>query len=247
MYQRRRIFGAACSAALAAGMALPGYAADVELVINLNAGGALSLRSTTGSAFDIAGYSLVSTGGFLSDTGDETLGGQLSPLLFDVDNVGSDEVTMWTLGGGGFNPDLALPASPASQALNLAWIGGGDPLLDLTLEYGLSDPLEPPVATADLVVINPVPGDYDASGTVEQGDLDLVLLNWGDPATPVPAGWVNQLPTGLIDQDELDGVLLNWGNTSEPGSVGVAVPEPSAMIATCLAGLGLLGRRNVRI
>jgi hypothetical protein len=55
-------------------------------------------------------------------------------------------------------------------------------------------------------------GDYSGNGTVEQADLDLVLLNWGDPVPPIPAGWVNDLPTGTIDQDELDGVLLNWGN-----------------------------------
>jgi hypothetical protein len=57
-------------------------------------------------------------------------------------------------------------------------------------------------------------GDYNGSGAVEQGDMDLVLLNWGkDGATP-PAGWINDLPTGTIDQGELDGVILNWGKTS---------------------------------
>jgi hypothetical protein len=53
-------------------------------------------------------------------------------------------------------------------------------------------------------------GDYNSNGTVEQADLDLVLLNWGQPG--VPAGWTNDLPEGNIDQAELDGVLLNWGN-----------------------------------
>ena len=58
-------------------------------------------------------------------------------------------------------------------------------------------------------------GDYNASGQVEQGDLDLVLLNWGEPHDPAPDGWTNDLPTApAINQDELDGVLLNWGNTA---------------------------------
>jgi hypothetical protein len=57
-----------------------------------------------------------------------------------------------------------------------------------------------------------IAGDYNANGSVEQADLDLVLLNWGAPADPAPAGWIHDLPTGNIDQDELDGVLLNWGN-----------------------------------
>jgi hypothetical protein len=54
--------------------------------------------------------------------------------------------------------------------------------------------------------------DYNANASVEQADLDLVLLNWGDPVPPYPAGWVHDLPTGTIDQNELDDVLLNWGN-----------------------------------
>ena len=32
-----------------------------------------------------------------------------------------------------------------------------------------------------------LPGDYNASGLVEQADLDLVLLNWGDPVAGLPA------------------------------------------------------------
>lgn len=63
--------------------------------------------------------------------------------------------------------------------------------------------------------LNTVPliiGDYNGNGEVEQGDLDLVSLNWGQPAVPPPAGWVNDLPSGTIDQDELDRVSLNWGN-----------------------------------
>ena len=58
-------------------------------------------------------------------------------------------------------------------------------------------------------------GDYNNSGQVEQGDLDLVLLNWGsDSAANVPAGWINDLPVGIVDQAELDKVLLNWGNST---------------------------------
>ena len=55
-------------------------------------------------------------------------------------------------------------------------------------------------------------GDYNGNGVVEQGDLDLVLLNWGYSISNPPAiGWANDLPTGAIDQGELDRVLLNWG------------------------------------
>ena len=63
-------------------------------------------------------------------------------------------------------------------------------------------------------------GDYDNDGLVGQGDLDLVLLNWGGPDASVDiwaiANWIN-LPTedpgGVIGQAEMDEVLLNWGES----------------------------------
>ncbi len=76
-----------------------------------------------------------------------------------------------------------------------------------------------------------LPGDYDGSGQVEQGDLDLVLQNWGvdTSTTGTPAGWSNDLPTGAVDQDELDGVLQNWGVSATPVLDASVVPEPVAI------------------
>ena len=85
-------------------------------------------------------------------------------------------------------------------------------------------------------------GDYNKSGQVEQGDLDLVLLNWGAETPPIPAGWDNDLPNGQIDQEELDGVLLNWGNTS---GAAAAVPEPATGLMLILGMVALLVRRKV--
>ena len=69
-------------------------------------------------------------------------------------------------------------------------------------------------------------GDYNNSGQVEQGDLDLVLLNWGANATPAPDGWTNDAPVGIIDQAELDQVLLNWGNTIASSPTGTFFSQP---------------------
>jgi hypothetical protein len=96
-------------------------------------------------------------------------------------------------------------------------------------------------------------GDYNDNGLVEQGDLDLVLLNWGSDGTAPPATWTNDLPRGLVDQDELDNLLLHWGDDvsmfaglpPEQGRQGQsgAVPEPRAVgiLAICL--LMMLSRR----
>lgn len=81
-------------------------------------------------------------------------------------------------------------------------------------------------------------GDYNGSGQVEQGDLNLVLNNWGAPSSPTPSGWTQDFPEGTIDQSELNGVLNNWGAASAPSfsdSPTGLVPEPG------LAGLLLLG------
>jgi hypothetical protein len=78
-------------------------------------------------------------------------------------------------------------------------------------------------------------GDYNASGTVEQGDLDLVLLNWGQGANAAPPTWLNDLPSGLIDQEELDGVLLRWGETAAVRAATIPEPAGVTLVAVLLA------------
>ena len=111
----------------------------------------------------------------------------------------------------------------------------------------------------------PLAGDYDASGLVGQGDLTLVLQNWGAAASngQAPAGataWLNaqDVTAPVIGQDELAMVLQNWGNTAaivaelanitsatglSQGQVLELVPEPASAMMLML-GLGLLRRRR---
>jgi hypothetical protein len=88
--------------------------------------------------------------------------------------------------------------------------------------------------------------DNDGSGKVDQGDLDLVLLNWGTEFLDAPAlGWANDLPVGPVDQGELDKVLLNWGST--PGSLSSAsVPEPTALAIMLILLLAIATARRPR-
>ncbi len=97
---------------------------------------------------------------------------------------------------------------------------------------------------SDVVLVAILPGDYDGSGQVEQGDLDIVLQNWGTATfTGDEAALVGGGPfDGTVDQNELDGVLQNWGGAAAPDFDGAAVPEPVAALAL----LGLAGRRTTR-
>jgi hypothetical protein len=81
------------------------------------------------------------------------------------------------------------------------------------------------------------PADYDHSGLVDQGDLDLVLLTWGNELTdPASVGWTNDLPIGPVDQNELDKVLLNWGSQVGTQLASPTIPEPSTGAVVVIFG-----------
>jgi hypothetical protein len=91
-----------------------------------------------------------------------------------------------------------------------------------------------PAQTADVgATLEVLPGDYDGSGRVDQRDLDLVLLHWGQSGNSTPAGWVQELPSGTIDQNELDRVLLNWQLTTSALSQGSDDDETDAANDPC--------------
>jgi hypothetical protein len=95
----------------------------------------------------------------------------------------------------------------------------------------------PPDATLQVTLVSQRLGDFNSNGAVEQADLDLVLLKWGDELfNPFADGWINDLPVGPIDQEELDTVLLNWGSVVAVGTT--SVPEPSA-VTMLLIGVAL--------
>ncbi len=93
----------------------------------------------------------------------------------------------------------------------------------------------------------PLEGDFDGSGQVEQGDLDLVLQNWGldTDANGLPTGWINDNENlGQIEQTELDRVLSNWGSLAAPDLSGASVPEPAALSAVAALLTLTLRRRR---
>ena len=86
-----------------------------------------------------------------------------------------------------------------------------------------------------------LPGDLNDDGFVGSADLDLVRGNWGAGGTPGMDGDAND--DGLVNSADLDIVRGNWGT-----SAAAAVPEPSSLLLTFLAGLFILrfGFRRVR-
>jgi len=123
--------------------------------------------------------------------------------------------------------------------------------LDLTPGFDASNPLHDgffPGSTLTVsapAVASAITGDYNADGFVSQGDLDLVLLNWGDATAP--AGFDEAALAGggpfdsLMSQNELDGVLLNWGDGTPPTAV-TPVPEPTSLVLLGLTALALRRR-----
>ncbi len=87
-------------------------------------------------------------------------------------------------------------------------------------------------------------GDYNGNGSVEQGDLDLVLNNWGGPRTAGFVANADGFATANVDQEELDRVLNNWGSTSGPGLSGVSVPEPATLALVGVGYAAMLRRRG---
>ncbi|MEM7577978.1 MAG: PEP-CTERM sorting domain-containing protein [Planctomycetota bacterium] len=112
---------------------------------------------------------------------------------------------------------------------------------------GFNDPWSAHIEEILLITALPgvsggVVGDYDDSGTVEQGDLNLVLNNWGSDRPFDPNG--DPFADLAVNQEELNRVLNNWGSSSTPSFSGSAVPEPASLLGLAALGCFALRRRH---
>ncbi|MEM8494448.1 MAG: hypothetical protein AAF916_03690 [Planctomycetota bacterium] len=96
------------------------------------------------------------------------------------------------------------------------------------------------IYTATLKAVAALTGDFNGSGSVEQGDLNLVLNNWGDMRTFDDG--TTAFATDNVDQEELNRVLNNWGSSSAPSFAGFTVPEPGGLVI--LSGLAVSASRR---
>ncbi|MEO1497961.1 MAG: PEP-CTERM sorting domain-containing protein [Planctomycetota bacterium] len=124
---------------------------------------------------------------------------------------------------------ISAPIAGAGESLVIRFEGSANG----SLEYVVFDNL----AITEGGATAPNPGDFDASGEVDNDDLNLLLNNWGEPAANVDPAWVNNL-SGNVDNNELNALLDNWGF-----GTGSAVPEPTAALLL-VAGVAGLARRR---
>ncbi|MEM1446821.1 MAG: peptidylprolyl isomerase [Planctomycetota bacterium] len=99
------------------------------------------------------------------------------------------------------------------------------------------------IFTESIVELSVLAGDFDHSGAVDQGDLNLVLSNWGQTASSLDVGLYGFGP-GPVDQTALNAVISNWGTSAQPNLTLVDVPEPAAGLALLAAGGAALARRR---
>ncbi len=90
------------------------------------------------------------------------------------------------------------------------------------------------------VVAGPPTGDYNGNGTVDAADYTLYRDTLGDSVATGEGADGNG--NGVIDPGDYTVWANNFGNTNASNSV--SVPEPSAALLACLAGLALTGVRQ---
>ncbi|MEM1026770.1 MAG: sulfatase-like hydrolase/transferase [Planctomycetota bacterium] len=174
--------------------------------------------------------------------------GTLVMLLAAADDYDQLNVTGQIQAGGTLIVEAAPGYMPvAGERIDLfdfaGIVGAFDTITLPQLAAGLSWDTSALLQSGTLSVVTQqaLIGDYDDSGLVEQGDLNLVLNNWGDPRPFDPNG--QPFATDVVDQEELNRVLSNWGGSAAPDFRGASVPEPAGIGVMCLLACGM-GRRG---
>ena len=137
-------------------------------------------------------------------------------ITFDLDNPGTQTLARVTLADDAAGAWLFLTtAAPAGGPLVLAGgkVAGGAMLFA---------------------------GDADADGLVGQGDLDIVLGDWGHSPPTDPRADANG--DGTVGQGDLNILLSQWGLGAPPPPG--AIPEPTTLSLLALAALASIRRRR---
>ncbi|MEM8494056.1 MAG: matrixin family metalloprotease [Planctomycetota bacterium] len=200
------------------------FSADAELALLLRPTGGVAARQNGGN-----------------DTGELNYAGSVVTaetyaFSFVVDESGPEALMSLLINGVSIFTDEVVTLNNIGRYFGLrAHIGGSSPV-GLGLDVRIDNIL--------LALTNrnsALLGDFDGDGQVAQGDLNLVLTNWGNSRTFEDG--VSVFNTSDVDQEELNPVLTNWGDSLAP-IFSNAVPEPTFAIGASLIGL-LSFRRHV--
>lgn len=97
--------------------------------------------------------------------------------------------------------------------------------------------------TVILSLVEPIVGDFNNDGQVNQLDLSLVLNAFGRSATPGDHSQGEWTGDGLVDVQEVNLVLRNWTGDQAPV---LSVPEPGGLMMVAGGALIVYKRRRVR-
>ncbi|MEM9754071.1 MAG: hypothetical protein AAF916_11900 [Planctomycetota bacterium] len=159
-------------------------------------------------------------------------------------DAAGDDLSLGLAGGSAFLLEDTVRGVWGAEALFVSFgaRGGG-------FSWGLGDAWldDFAVVNGDVRPLNPasaLAGDFNASGAVEQSDLDLALTNWGGLRGFEDGASV--FASSAIDQEELDAVLLNWGAAAagRVANPNRAIPEPTLNLALAAGCWGLICTRR---
>ena len=92
----------------------------------------------------------------------------------------------------------------------------------------------------DLTIDVACSGDRNGDGFVGQGDLDIVLAQWGRTGPEITDPRADTNGDEFVGQYDLDTVLEDWGQGTAPP----VVPEPATLGMFALGGIALLRRKR---
>ncbi len=138
------------------------------------------------------------------------------------------------------HPLVAVDVTFGDAVVPNAGLDAGAKTLGVTLGLAEGFRLTSITGSESLQAVYTVLADLDGDAVIiGQGDLDLVLADWGTNVTPGSGGDCDCDGLGFVGQGDLDIVLADWGD-----SVAGTIPEPATMALLGLGALALIRRRR---